>query len=184
MTMKLPLSVWFPNNRYALAFIALLAVAVIAGVASFYLNVITLHVENERIEFEDTLRMKRLYAPLSSLANEAVKKIPGDFKSSPSKVFKNKPLAKSAIVTLPEVFRTMNETAGMVFISATPELQAIGKNSRFLRVIIRNDGEWPAYKRFLDALIEYPPLQYIRRIQVEQTVRARTYLTEIIVEIQ
>lgn len=133
-----------------------------AGIIPEYFSSVSLDQQIKSIQFQIE-EQKRLY-PIHQVLQDTTHKKDGRTLPFPKKIF----LLRTQMDAFPETFREIAKRANLDVVSASPDLNNLGSESRFLPINAIIRGDFFNFRKFLIGLGEVPYLERIEEIQIQQ----------------
>jgi len=134
----------------------------VAGIIPEYFSSVRLDQQIKNIQFQID-EHKKLYPIYHTLQKKAHTKDAGILPFP-----KKTPLSKARIDTVPATFRDIANKANVDMVSASPDLNLLGTDSRFLQINATIRGDFFNFRKFLIGLGEVPYMERIEEIQIQQ----------------
>jgi len=153
-----------PKRSLVYLLICLCGVLIIfaAGIIPEYFSSVRLDQQIKSIQFQIE-EQKRLY-PIHQMLQNITHTKDGKTLPIPKKNF----LARTQMDAVPETFREIAKKANLDIVSASPDLNFVGSESRFLPINAVIRGDFFNFRKFLISLGEIPYLERIEEIQIQQ----------------
>lgn len=153
-----------PKRSMVYLLICLCGVLIIfaAGIIPEYFSSVRLDQQIKSIQFQIE-EQKRLY-PIHQMLQNTTHTKDGRTLPIPKKNF----LSRTQMDAVPETFREIAKKANLDIVSASPDLNYLGSESRFLPINAVIRGDFFNFRKFLISLGEIPSLERIEEIQIQQ----------------
>ena len=134
-----------------------------AGIIPEYFSSVRLDQQIKSIQFQIE-EQKRLY-PIHQMMQNKTHTKDGRTLPLPKKNF----LSRTQIEAVPATFREIAKKANLDIVSASPDLNFVGSESRFLPINAIIRGDFFNFRKFLIGLGEVPYLERIEEIHIQQS---------------
>jgi len=92
-------------------------------------------------------------------------------------------LPHAMISTVPAVFGDAARSSGMSFVSASPQLSAMGGGAQTLPVNVTLQGSFMNFRKFLISIGGIPYVQHIEEISIQEAPNAREFRLKILLAV-
>jgi hypothetical protein len=137
-------------------------IIVVAGIIPEYFSLVRLdqQIKNIQFQIEEHKTLHPIYHMLQNKTHAKDARI----LPFPKKI----PLSRAQMDAVPATFREIAKKANIDMVSASPDLNLLGTDSRFLPINATIRGDFFSFRKFLIGLGEVPYMERIEEIQIQQ----------------